>query len=305
MKFMTSTTSLFFPAHISLVMDSEMPLEDLHLLRYVHLEYSGVADSILSCWMQACWNEYGPTFTNGGDAVRFASLAWACDRSPYDSIRGGLIDVSKAVSQISRYLSCFNKTLSAALQKECVTESHLFALYLVWLTCGRFPHFELEPRVYMDGFFEVLQFLLNTKGDSGLSSMWVPLFSALRWVLTENGEDLPKGIRWYFQLQSHDIAMTTPSVISNDTKTVLFMGWRFGTEWVITQGLLAQCKNIQLSLIVCWTKLLYDRNSATLLQLEHDATVIEQQIKQLQADPDVSKYFSSVSPVCQLSLTIA
>jgi len=157
------------PAQLSIIVDSNLSDQDNWYLRKLHREFWNIhrylgPDGVI---VQHLFSEYGFTFSD--KTLLYATLAY----SRASGYIGYPVDVI-----YWQYISRFQKSLLSAIQKDTISECHLFAIFLVLVSRNRHePDFEI---FHKQGFATILRRLVaenenpNTvnQGASKLTFLW-------------------------------------------------------------------------------------------------------------------------------------
>lgn len=128
-------------------------------MRLLHRKCSS-NDGNLAVVVKCLWEKYGPTLSNGCEALQAAVLIfairainWLGEESPLDQ------------RKISFYecLGRFHRAMMSSIQNGFVNESHIYATYLVWRSSYMTgSDWHTERYVYIRGVLAVFNTLLNS-----------------------------------------------------------------------------------------------------------------------------------------------
>lgn len=160
MQMKASKPSIMLPSRLNLIQDSNLSDHELFFLRYLHQEKQDVTSPVgVTVVLQHLWNEYGLTFSN--TCLLYGALVHSCQSYYRQSTKLPPL-FSKGLTCRDQiyyaFVSQFQTTLMMAIQKDEITECHLFAIMLAIAI----PHDREFEMTHTRGFMAVLR-SLSTK----------------------------------------------------------------------------------------------------------------------------------------------
>jgi hypothetical protein len=282
------------PVCFSLIQDSTLSESELSHLRTCLLRNSD--EHALDCFsiiFQNLWSVYGLTFADR--SLHYGALTWITGMA---FRRNGLEGWRSSTEEVEHYTfkSLFHSNMLAAIQKNTISESHLFAL------CGAiFGTSDKDARVvYTRGFLDVLQHL-NEDYERGTGVHSQPLrylyYFILSFIRRTMTAKYPRTLEMENELHSAAKSLAPPSFIPDERVThgqlanlYMPLGSRMhsrSVSWILRNDIQA--------LMATYTTVANSQCSTAELQLTTALTSIRTTILAAQVLPDVFVLFESVT----------
>jgi hypothetical protein len=179
LRYIQSNFEESLPAHVSIIVDSNLSDKDLLNLRYLHRNVWNVevTADIEAEVLQNLFCEYG--FTLSDKTLLYAALTYSRNHWPFPlAPLDGESDIL-----YWEYVSLFQKNLLSAIRTELISECHLFAIFLVLQS--RSIHERDFEIAHKQGFASILRKLVSESRKPGqrfnkLSFLWQIVLSYLR-----------------------------------------------------------------------------------------------------------------------------
>jgi hypothetical protein len=276
------------PVCFSLIRDSTLSESELSHLRTCFVRFSDEqASDPFSIILQNLWSVYGLTFTDR--SLLYGTMTWITARGIRRWRNEGR---SSAAQEVEHYTfkSLSHSNMLEAIQKNTISESHLFALCWVFLGAT-----DQEGRVvYIRGFLDVLR-LLNEEYERGTGAQNQPLRYLYDFVLSfirrSVSANYPRTWQMENELYSAAKSLVPPSSIPDERVTHgqpanLRMHSHSG-NWILRNDIQA--------LMATYSTFSNSQCSTAELQLTAALTSIRTTILAAQGLPDVLVLFDSVS----------
>lgn len=157
MKTKTAHARAILPARLNLIQDSHLSDQEIFFLRYLHQGYRNLTYCDENVILQHLWNAYGYIFSDR--CLLYAALAYSCQfyywKSP-KSFQISSMALKLRDQTYSEFVSRFQRALMNAIQKDEITECHLFAIWLILYNSFYDRQF---VATHIRGFLTVLRYI--------------------------------------------------------------------------------------------------------------------------------------------------